>query len=279
MRSRFFMIVSLVVLGIGLIGILYIKASSVPDTPAPSSLLAAVETPETRYVIWTAKHDILVGDAVSREDLRIEKILEADAFELGIKQDIDITFVEGMVAKTNIPKFSPVMPENIVTPNQDGYFNLVIDSGYVPVPLSVSKKLLLGGLIESGSIVDLLVMTSSTQNLVNGPQIRDLSSVSIAPLFIGIKVLQVKKPKVQSNIQDNIKKSAESVPEPQDVTLILQLTRKQVAKLTIAQNIAQVEVHLSNGETSAFELSADSGDILSDYKSVRELRARSETVQ
>ena len=280
MRSRFLMIASLILLGIGVIGVLYLKASSLKDAK-PSEMPAAVVLPvEKEYIIWTAKRDIGIGESVSREDLRLEKIVEADAFELGIKQDVEINFVDGMVARKPILALKPVLPEHIISPNQEGYFNLIIEPGFVPVSFSIPKERLLGGLIEAGSTVDLLVLTSSSQNLTSGPKIRDLSSVSISPLFFGVKVLQVKKPKPASkDVKEKLTKSAESQPEPKDVTLILQLTRKQVAKLTIAQKIAQVEVHLSNGETSAFELSADAGDILSDYKSVRELRARSETIQ
>lgn len=280
MRSRFLMIVSLIVLGIGLLGILYIKATSSNTSQSSPAVDATSETPpEVFYTIWTAKHQISMGDQISRDDLRIEKIPQAEAFEYGIKQDIDISFVDGMVATEELPVGSPILSEKIIYPDQDGYFNFLIEPGYVPVPLSVPKLSSVSGVISSGSLVDVLVLTSSTQNLVGRPQIRDLDSISLAPLFIGVKVLQVIDSKNTDSIAENISPSSDESSSDESVTLILQLTRKQVAKLTIARNIAQIEVHLSTGEFAASELSADSGDILSDYKSVRELRARNEIVQ
>ena len=272
MRSRFLMILSLIVLGLGLIGIIFLKATDLQEGGSVAE--SSISQPEKNIIIWKTKRDLEKGESISRDDLRAVKVSEQEAFDLGVDQDIEIYFVEGMVIKTAMLSETPVFPEDIVTPNQKGYFSYVIEPGYVPATVVVSEQSVVGGVVSSGSIVDVLVLASATQNLADRPQIRDLDSVSVAPLFMGVKVLQTKKQSESSNLGDKITSTSDSQEESK-TTLILQLTRKQVAELTIAQNIAQIEVHLSNGETSLSALSADSGDILSDYKSVRELRAGS----
>lgn len=270
------MILSLIVLGIGLLGIVFIKASSLSNQSTPSVVTVTPETPEIFYTIWTTKHPISTGDKISREDLRIEKYSEQKAFEYGIKQDVDIVFTEGMIARHDLPESSPILKEDIYYPDQDGYFNLIIESGYVPASIKVPKASIAGGLISSGSVVDLLVLTSTSQNLVNRPEIRDLSNIELAPLFMGIKVLQVKVPKntSEADLGGKLSTTKKEQKVPDTVSVILQLTRKQVAELTIAKKIAQIEIHLSSRDLDASEVSADSGDVLSDYKPVREFRAQ-----
>lgn len=63
-----------------------------------------------------------------------------------------------------------------------------------------------------------------------------------------------------------------------EVNLILELTRKQVATLTVAKRISEIEVHKSIGEYQKADLHADAGDVLSNFKSVVEYRAESVTI-
>lgn len=275
------MIVSLIILGIGLVGILVTKVSSVSNSQdvVDTSRQSVVDSSEVFYTVWFPKQNIERAELVGREKFRIVKIPESEAFELGIKEDVNIEFVDGMVAKKALDTSSPVFPDSFVAPNQDGYFNLIIEPGYLPVPVLVSKESVLGGVISSGSLVDVLVLTSSTQNLVGRPKIRDLASVSLSPLFIGVKALQVGESKKISSIDSKLSGSSDEEPAQEELAIVLQLTRKQVAQLTVARNIAQIEVHLSTGTSNVSELSADSSDILSDYKSVRELRAQSAILQ
>ena len=279
MRSKFLMIASLVVLGVGLIGILYLKASKLTNVSSSAATQTEVPTPESLITIWTSKQPIESGDRINRENVRVEKIPESEAFEMGISEDVSLEFVDGMVVKKALVEGSLVLPENIALPTDAGYFNLVIEPGYTPVPISVPTSSAVGGVIEAGSFVDVLVLTSSTQNLSGRPAIRDLDSVSLIPLFMGVKVLQVQNKDSGNAVDRVVSETANPSPEQAEVSLVLQLTRKQLAKLTIARNIAQVEVHLSSGEKLESEISADSGDILSDYKSVRELRARNEVIE
>ncbi len=89
-------------------------------------------------------------------------------------------------------------------------------------------------------------------------------SVSISPVLIAVKVL-----KVEQDITPATKNSSEK----KNTSLILELTRKQVAKLAIAKNIAQIEVHKSLGVKQAEQLHADAGDVLPDYRAIKEYRA------
>ncbi|MBJ7551477.1 Flp pilus assembly protein CpaB [Marinomonas ostreistagni] len=279
MRSRFLMIVSLIILGIGLIGILVLKATSTSSTTSNQSAASAPVVQEKTFLVWVAKKELSIGEPITRQALRLEKMSEAKALEFGIKQDTSMEFVDGMVAKREVSESQPIYPEDISYPGQSGYVELIIEPGYVPVSISVPKTSVVGGGITEGSTIDLLVLTSSTQNLSGRPKIVDLDSVSLAPLFTGIKVLQVNLPKQDPTVTSKLSSSPNTEATSSEISLVLQLTRKQVAKLTIAKTIAQLEVHLSTGESLVSDLTADSGDILSDYKAVRELRSQSQILQ
>lgn len=273
------MIVSLIILGIGLIGILVLKATSTSSTTSNQSAASAPVVQEKTFLVWVAKKELSIGEPITRQALRLEKMSEAKALEFGIKQDTSMEFVDGMVAKREVSESQPIYPEDISYPGQSGYVELIIEPGYVPVSISVPKTSVVGGGITEGSTIDLLVLTSSTQNLSGRPKIVDLDSVSLAPLFTGIKVLQVNLPKQDPTVTSKLSSSPNTEATSSEISLVLQLTRKQVAKLTIAKTIAQLEVHLSTGESLVSDLTADSGDILSDYKAVRELRSQSQILQ
>ncbi|MEZ9417944.1 Flp pilus assembly protein CpaB, partial [Vibrio sp. 10N.286.49.E1] len=75
----------------------------------------------------------------------------------------------------------------------------------------------------------LLVETSSNRK----------NSVSVTPIVMGVKVLQVNKQLIEAS---------RTLPESTEIRLIVELTRNQVAKLTIAKHISSLEVHKSIGE-------------------------------
>lgn len=92
------------------------------------------------------------------------------------------------------------------------------------------------------------------------------SPVYIKPVITGVKVLQVRTSKGDAKTPFN-------KANDENATLILELTRKEAVTLTVAENIADIEVHKSIGKYDASDLQADSGDILQGFKSVTEYRA------
>lgn len=274
MKSKILMIMSLLLLGVALIGLMtsYLTTQAIEKTASTTETIS--------YEVWVTRSAIAVGQKVKREDFRLKTITQEEAFDKGIQADIKLPFVSGMVANTSLSEDQIVMPENITHPDQDGYFNLVMTPGSVPFPILVGPESIIGGVIHSGSKIDVLALTSMSQNLANQSNqanIKDIESISLSPVLMGITVLQVDSAK-KDGFADKIEKSVNS-NENKQVGLILELTPKQVATITIARHIAGLEVHLSTGLTLPSELSADAGDVMPGYRSIREFRAETATAR
>lgn len=266
MNSKILMVVSIIVLGLTVAGLMM----SIQAPPSSAHNAQQVESPVVvTYDVWVAREALVPGDLVERQNLQLQRLDQQDALNKGVRSDINITFTPAMVANARIESGQIVFPENITHPDQDGYFSLVIEPGFVPLPITIPADAVVGGVIQSGSVVDILALSSLNQNLAYQERIRDFKSISLTPVLIGVKVLQVTK----------VEKKKDDVDSINRVSLILQLTRKQVATVTIARRIAELEVHLSTGERLPSELSADVGDVLSGYKAVREFRAETDTVR
>lgn len=259
MKSKIIILVAAVAILIGLYGVVgSLPSSNVVDTP----LIA-----EDKYKVWRVNQNVIKGQLVERSQFSIEMMPESQAHGIGIADDIDIEFEPGAVYKNDHDAQSVAFPEWIIQPNDDGYVELVIQPQRVPYAISVDPKSVVGGVISNGSTVDILALstpgTTASIEVGSGQSTRS-RTISITPILIAVKVLQVKKTLVEET-----RTSAAAT----EVDLILELTRKQVAKLTVAKRISELEVHKSIGEYKASDLQADAGDVLADFKSITEFRA------
>lgn len=279
MKSRLLMYLSLIILGVGLIGI-YMSKTASPGLSNDSTVPVAEASPpppEETIKVWKSKSDLSKGQFVSRDNFYIEEMPKSGALLLGASQDVELNFIDGMVIKKSILADVAVFPETLSMPNEEGYFRFALEEGFMPVPVAVRASAVLGDVIQAGSIVDILALASSTENLNNGSMVRDLSSVSLTSVVNGVKVLQVYKKEVDKQKSGGSMLSA-IVPTGQDlnmVTLIMQLTKEQAAKVALARNISQLEVLLSSKQTRQSHINIDSGDLLPEAKPVRELRPES----
>lgn len=278
MRSKLLMYLSLIILAVGLVGIYMTKTSS-SQPPADNVPVAPVikqAPPEVYYSVWVAKHDLAKGSFISRDDFRIEQVTQKEGFASGVQEDIVLEFDDGMVIKKSLTSGALVFPENLVSPDEQDYFSFAIEDGFLPVPVSVSATAVLGDVIKAGSLVDVLALLSTTQNLNSNAPARDLGSVSLKTVVNGAKVLQVIKKVPQTTAQGGGMLSlVQSTSGPQMVSLILQLTKAQAAKVTMASSIAKLEVLLSSEKTRNTQVDIDAGDFIPQSRSVIELRPNS----
>ncbi|MFT2099122.1 Flp pilus assembly protein CpaB [Marinomonas sp. 2405UD66-6] len=266
MKSKVLMVVSLLLLGVGLSGLIMSRFSTAPP------VVVVPEKKEITYEVWVTRHSLALGDPVTRNDLYLKIIPQEEALKKGIQDDVNLSFTAGMVVNTPLAEGELIVPENITKPNQDGYFRLVMTPGNVPFPVTVSPEAIVGGVIKSGSKVDVLALTSLSQNLASEDRIRDLEGISLAPILMGVNVLQVKEEKAAVV---SAKQEGQTT-----ASLILELTPKQVATLTVAKHIAELEVHVSTGvTTSSDDLSANAGDVIPRYTGIREFRPDTETLE
>ncbi|WP_099612598.1 Flp pilus assembly protein CpaB [Vibrio fujianensis] len=246
-----------------------------PATPPPAQSTLAVESqpvPAKQWQVWFARHPLEKGQQITRADLELRSMDERQALALGVNQDITIDFAPEMRINQPLAQGGVVWPEMLLRPNQAGYIDLILTPDHVPFPLQVKAESVIGGVIRPGSLVDVLALASLKQNLANDQTVRSFETVSLAPVLMGVKVLQV-------NQQQLIEGKGREQATTSQASVILELTRKQVATLTIARHIAQLEIHLSSGHRKASELSANAGDVLNDYKAIQEYRADKATVR
>lgn len=272
---------SKLLIGLALLAILAGGYGLFASSPAPDPVVVQAPPAEVKTVvappvkttqIWLARSALQPGQIVTRADLELRRITEPEALALGVDADIKLEFVTNLRAAHTIQAGDVVWPESLLAPNHAGYMDLILTPNYVPFSIQVSEQSIIGGVIRPGSLVDILALSSLKQNLANDATVRSFETVSLTPILMGVKVLQVDTPN-QTN------SSRGEVIGPAQANVIVELTRKQVATLTIARHIAQLEIHLSTGNSSASELSANAGDVLTDYKAIQEFRAGAATVR
>ncbi|MGF1901660.1 Flp pilus assembly protein CpaB [Aliivibrio sifiae] len=218
-------------------------------------------TKEVKIKVWRLKKDVELSEEIDRRMLSIESISEEKANSLGFFEDVAIELKPGTVFRNTLNKGDYLSMNDLIAPNDDGYIDYVIAPERVPFPLTVDPSSITGGVIRSGTIVDILALASTKNMSKTNRNVK--KSVSITPIFSGVKVLKVKR---------TVKKERNDV-ETETVNLILELTREQATKLIVAKEIASIEVYKSIGKYDSSDLQADAGDILKDFNSITEYRA------
>ncbi|MBW3694701.1 Flp pilus assembly protein CpaB [Vibrio sp. T187] len=254
-----------IVIGIAIIAILFglygLAGNLSKEAAAPVAEVA--EKTEKQLQVWMLNQDVEKGQLATRDQLNLVSMGERDANLKGVTDDIKLDFQLGTVFTQALTKGSVAFPELMLSPDQDGYVDLVIAPNRVPFAIKTQAESVVGGIISQGSFVDVLSV-STPDTLIVETTTSGKTSVSVTPIVMGVKVLQVNKQLVEAT---------RSLPESTEVRVIVELTRKQVAKLTVANHISHLEIHKSIGEYQKSDLQADAGDILPGFKSIVEFRA------
>ncbi|CAM3794985.1 hypothetical protein VA7868_03096 [Vibrio aerogenes CECT 7868] len=258
MRSKLLMIMAIIAIGAGLAGIFF----SGEKTPEPK--VSVVKTPPHEsvfYKVFRAGSLIKRGAHVHREDLEIVRLSESEARQHGIDGDSLFQLNPQAVYRANQNPGDFVLRQDIVLPDEPEFIGLTIAPDCVPYPVAVDPDAVVGGIIRSGSYVDVLALTGVSNRT---SELRHLpaKNITINPVLTHIRVLKIEPGEHKIGDREKVQDH-----------LILEVTRKQVAKLMVARQIARLEVYQSAGVASAKELRANAGDVLPDFKAVKELRA------
>lgn len=260
MRTKLLMIFAFLAISVGLYGVL-----NPTKKEHLSKIQHIVEDKPIFYHVYFFINDVKSGDYVSRRDFELRRLSSDEAEKLGIFGDLSIATPAGSVYRTANKADSILLQDAILSPEQPGYIDAIISSNHVPYAIKVNPETVVGGLIDYGTKIDVLAITQPSEGYSN-------TQISIEPILTGIKVLQVKKEQSSNSGSSNTTQSINN-------HLILELTRKQVAQLTIAKKIAQIEVHKSIGNYSLNDLSSNAGDVLPNFKAIKEFRANKVTVK
>jgi len=253
MNLKILVPVALITIGAGLYGL---SGKLMKQEVEPA--LVDVAEPVKMLGIWQVNQDVKAGQMVAREQLKRIQVSESDANKKGVSENVELHIVKGMVASRNLVSGAWVMPSDFVTPEQDGYVGLIIAKNKVPYGIRVDSDTIIGGVITHGSLIDVIALSSVDQNLAASDRVQPIRTVYLSPILIAVKVL-----KVETKPQDS----------EMEVSLVLELSRKELAKLVIAKKISQLEFHKSVGPEQAEFLQANSGDILPTYQAIKEFRA------
>jgi pilus assembly protein CpaB len=255
MRSKLLILVAVIAIGAGLAGI-FLPQKKVVRPPVQVSAPA----PVTYQVFQVKKAHLKRGELVNRADLDIARLSQAEAEKKGIAGNRLFSLAPHAVYAKALNRGDLLLRADIVTPEQPEYIDLTIEPHHVPYAIAVDPDTIVGGIISPGTYVDVLVLTGqgNTHSEIGR---RMTTEISIHPILAHIKVLQVEQQQ-KSRGHDVIENH-----------LILQVTRKQAAQLTIAKQIASLAVYKSAGKVQAKSLVANAGDILPNYKAIKELRA------
>ncbi|MEZ9626582.1 Flp pilus assembly protein CpaB [Aliivibrio finisterrensis] len=251
MKSKIILVLAVIAISIGLYGM---SQTSTTESPITNKVQELDKLPEPTVMVWIAKKDLILGSTVQRIDLEIQRISQTQADRFGIASDISFNFNKKLLLKKDIVQGDIVTSDMVLRPGQEGYLNLVIKEGKVPFNLEVSNDAILGGAISVGDIVDIASISSSEQNLSDSDSISNVKSLKMAPLLTQIMVLDIIQQEKSVRLNS---KSTKTV-----TTLVLEVSNRELAKLVIAQRIAELEVHKSIGVEFSHELHADSSDVI-----------------
>ncbi len=262
MNPRIIIFIAIIAIGAGVYGLLG------QSKPAPEPV-AKQQVVEEKIKVYLVSSEINKGEQIERAKVKIDWLTKSQANAKGIDKDMVLAFDSILLARKDLPAGEILYPEFTIGPNDTNYVDFVTQEGHIPFPIEVEPNSVIGGVIHTNSVVDILALTTKGQNLATSSELSSntFTGVNLTPILMGIKVIKVDQVVEESNNPNRSPKK--------HTNLILQLTPKQVATITVAKKIAQLEIHKSVGDVGKHELSADAGDVLDDYKSIKEFRADS----
>lgn len=263
-------ILLLVIAGMAILFGLLGLANSLSQSEQPESTKVVIEQ-EPLITIWRLKQAVAKGQSLEREHFELVRLPESEANKLGIEKNMKFDLKLGSVYRQDLEAGDLAFNERIITPQQDGYVDFVIAPNRVPYAVVVQPESIVGGVINHGTLIDVLSLSLPTEYSLESAdaEASRKRNMFVTPILTAVKVLQVNKSLIEG--------SRNTAPST-EVSLILELTRKQVATITVAKRISELEVHKSIGDYHKEDLHADAGDVLSNFKSVVEFRADTVTI-
>lgn len=264
MRQNMILLIAFISIAIGLFGI-----SESYFNPKETETEAKIEVQEeSKITVWLMKEPLKEGEQITLANVYKKQIVESKANEVGIYQDVEIEIKPGDVVRQDFARDDYFTQQSIVNKKSPEYIDLILKQGMVPYPFATNISTVYGGVIDVGDYIDVISLTSLEQNFADNERVDSYRSVSVSPLLTAVRILAVED--VGKSIDKN------------NVTLVLELSRSDIAKMVIAKRVSQLEVHKSSIESfGGHNLSvhkADTGDVLPDYFSVTELRGKERIV-
>jgi len=248
MRTKLIWLLAIAVIGFGVYGVLDSQKIKEP---------VVIEVP--KVVLWQLKAPVSDGDVVSRQDMTQVTMLLPEAEQIGFSQSVELKWSQGAVYRRDLVEGAYLTNEHFIDVNHEDYVNHVLEEGKFAYTLNIPAHHVKGGNLYSGDLVDVLALFGTEQSpkrIAGGRSVLGLKAFALKPVMTGVKVLRVNALTVDSADGDKMPTGA--------VSVILELSRKQASRLTIAEEVSVVQLHRSNGEYSYSELNASGEDLIHD---------------
>ncbi|ORT49216.1 hypothetical protein ST37_12255 [Vibrio sp. qd031] len=262
MSSRIVLPAALIAVGAGMYGFSQDYLAKQQQTHATPVLQVEKEEPINMVAVWVANESLTPRTPMSTALFELVSVPENEAISKGIDPSDVINISDSWILSQPVEKGQWLTTAMYVTPSSEDYLDFALGQEKVPFPMIVKGSSVIGGSVKSGGLVDIIALTK--QNKSEGAY--RVNSVNIQPILAAKKVLKVES-------DDGVFNSTD------DVTVVLELSRKEVATLIIAKSVASLELHKSAGIEQAALLQANSGDVLPQFKAIAEYRGSSLTVR
>ncbi len=263
MGQKVILLVAFLAIGVGVYGL----TGNLFKQPMPPPERVEIEqSPRIEQVlVWAFTRDIDTKEVVSVQDVERLQVPENDAIrnQWLLASEPKPAIEPGSVVRSSLNAGQPFKSSLVVAPNSPEFIDLIITPGYIPYSYLANTEAVYGGLIKVGDFVDIVSLTSLKQNLAHGEVMTDFRGVTVNPLLIRRRVLQVEAPTLEGKART-------------EVNVVLELTKEDVAKMVIAKRIGLLELHKSMSADSQHH--ADTGDVLPDFFSVTELRGNARSI-
>ncbi|KLV04163.1 hypothetical protein ABT56_16280 [Photobacterium aquae] len=241
-------------------------------TPVHQSEQAApIQEQPLQYVtIWRSKDNLKKGQAIKADELVREQVLLDEAIKFGINSDIELDFAPTTLLNVDVPKGALVFSEYQTKKNQVGYLDLLVRNGKTLYPLHVSTRNLINGYIHPGDYIDILTISSPSENLSSQNNLVSSFDGLEARLFLShLRVMNI-------GDESNDVVTAKAAMETDGMTtIIIEVDPDDIARLSLAQKTTQIEIYRSQHYRGA--LDAVVSDVINNYSGVVELRGSTNT--
>jgi pilus assembly protein CpaB len=222
---------------------------------------------EKHITVWRASSDIAKGLPIQTDQVIKVQLPISQALELGVKRDTHVDFSPSTLTNRLLPQGIIVLPEYQVKLGEPGYIDLLVTEGMTPYPLQVSDKNLINDYIRPGTYVDILTVSSPTNNLaVNTDKPRSFKGVNANMFLKHVKVLNV-----DSNGETSVTARAPT-KEPGFTTVVIEVTPDDLPRLALAQRTMHIEIYRS--QTYRQSTYVEVRNIMDNYVGIEEFRGK-----
>lgn len=262
------------------------------NKPIVENKVVTIEAPPKAemLVLWKVKRKLNKGDPIYKELFERVMIAKLEAKErYGVSSDVSLILSRGSIVNRALADGEIVLPEYISYPKEPGYLNLLIPENKVIYSIQVLNRNLIPSYIKIGDLVDIISIRSLTENIAETDRrIRNIDQLEAKVLKRRAKVLYLEQrdgnerlsvlggsdDPVQFDGNDDLPLSDLRVNEGESLmTIVLAVDSHDVARLSLAQKIGQLEVYPS--QTSNPISSASIRDVIENTGTIRELRGGS----